>query len=92
MNERTLRELLESYVAKYGKRGSRIPVLQRRRILYLAEKYNLDVWVCEVCGETEEEELCIVDMPRVTRQRGGAAVIVCAGCEGRVCHGGVLTD
>ena len=92
MNERQLRELLERYVAKYGRGGTRLPVLPRRRILYLSEKYELDAWVCEVCGETEEEMLCIVDVPRLTRQRGGAAVIVCDHCEGRVPHGGVVTD
>ena len=48
--------------------GPRLPVPARRIVTGLADAHELDVWVCEACGETGEEALCAYEVRRRTRR------------------------
>jgi hypothetical protein len=90
MNEADLRSLINDIVLVVG--SSRLPVEDRRAVLTIAETHDLDVWLCESCGETEEEGLACYEILRHTRRREGSATILCSTCADKVPHGRVLSD
>ena len=89
MRESELRAALDRAVYR---EGARLSVRTRRRILALAERHELDVWVCEACGETSEEALACYDVRRRTRAGSGSQPVLCAACAERIPHGRVLSD
>lgn len=71
----------------------RIPVLVRRGRFDCAERMGSDVWICECCGENSEEELCVYEVERVTRQFPYIRVVcLCIECADRVPHGIVVSS
>lgn len=72
----------------------RLRVQARRRAFAMADSNNEDIWLCESCGETEEEGLVVYEIVRVTRAvpDGSREACLCASCESRVPHGVVISD
>ena len=69
-------------------RVERVARVKERRKLVDAEQ-----WVCERCGQTSEEGLCIVTTGRCTRSdpHGERELFMCGGClEGGRLHGRVV--
>ena len=90
MTEDDLRSLIDDIVLAVG--SSRLPVKDRRAVLAIAEVQDLDVWLCESCGETREEGIACYEILRHTRRREGSATILCFACADKVPHGRVLSD
>lgn len=90
MNESELRTLVDDMVVLAGR--PRLSVVDRRIVLTISDACDLDVWLCEACGETREEGLACYEIRRHTRRREGGAVILCGACAERIPHGRVLSD
>ena len=89
MRESELREL----VWRLGPRmGCNLSVASRRLVLKLADAHDLDVWVCEACGEAHEEGLAAYFVERHTRLREGSITILCGACVRHVPVARVVSD
>jgi len=69
-----------------------VPVHERRRIFARADAEELDVWICESCGEDCEEGLVVYEIVRETRARRDREACLCADCARRIPHGKVISD
>ena len=71
----------------------RIPVLIRRVLFDQAESTENGVWICEMCGDADEEGLVVYDADRITRNYpDGRCVCLCPTCADRIPHGRVLSS
>lgn len=72
---------------------TRVPVQERRRIFQLATlSSNCDVWICECCGEDDEEQLAVYEIVRLTRAYHFREACLCVACASRIPHGVVISD
>jgi hypothetical protein len=90
MNESELRTLMHDMVVLAGR--PRLSVVDRRIVQTIADACDLDVWLCEACGQTDEEGLACYEIRRHTRRREGSAAILCSTCATKIPHGRVLSD
>ena len=81
MWEAIVRSALVSAIAH---EGERLRVHTRRRINALADEFDVDIWICESCGETRDEALVAQRVDRVTRRREGSVICVCRRCRDRL--------
>lgn len=64
-------------------------VTQRRDHWDAVERYERDGWVCERCGEENEEALVLWHTGRTTRA-GSRVVCLCNVCEAKTVHGAMV--
>ena len=65
----------------------------RRKIFHDTDTSETDdVWICEVCGETDEiEGLAVYEINRITRNVKEREACMCATCAKRIPHGRVIS-
>ena len=68
---------------------ARVPVHKRRHIFKYA---TWDVWLCESCGEDNQEELAVYEIVRRTRAYRFRGACLCAECAERIPVGRVLSS
>ena len=90
MNESELRTLVDDMVVLAGR--SRLSVVDRRIVLKIADACDLDVWVCEACGETRSEDLLCYEILRHTRRREGSVTILCTDCSDKIPYDRAFRD
>lgn len=65
----------------------RLTVSERRRHWDRVETGEAQGWVCDACGDANEEALVLWETGRVTRHTRRAVVCLCDVCEVRIPHG-----
>ena len=69
-----------------------LTVRDRRLAIALSEAADLDVWICESCGDTREEGLSCYAVRRSTRRTGSWVRCFCSPCAVRIPHDEILSD
>lgn len=60
---------------------------ERRAWIEARERLDLDWWICERCGDGDEEGLAAYMVRRATRRQVGCVFVLCATCAEKTCKG-----